>query len=150
MKDELNDPQNKAKADQALRKSLLQNGMTNKYKNGINQYSKLEIENENGGFIKDQQQQQRLIIEQQDDQLDLVADSVGILKNMSKSIGNELDEQAVMLDDMDTEMENTHNRMESLLKKMAKVTHLSNDKRQWCAIGILGSSIFVIFLLLVV
>lgn len=34
-------------------------------------------------------------MESQDDQIDRVADSVGVLKNMSHSIGNELDEQAV-------------------------------------------------------
>ena len=45
-----------------------------------------------------------------------------------RSIGNELDDQAVMLDDMGTEMENTQNRMDSMLKKIAKVTHLSNGK----------------------
>ena len=37
----------------------------------------------------------QLIMESQDDQIDRVADSVGVLKNMSHSIGNELDEQAV-------------------------------------------------------
>ena len=32
---------------------------------------------------------------QQDDQLDMIGTSVGVLKNMSHQIGNELDEQAV-------------------------------------------------------
>ena len=37
----------------------------------------------------------QLILESQDDQIVKVADSVGVLKHMSHSIGNELDEQAV-------------------------------------------------------
>nr|CAB3266677.1 syntaxin-6-like [Phallusia mammillata] len=149
MKNELNDPAVKAKADKILRKSLLQNGISNHNKNNYDRYSKLKqsMENDNAGFIEDQHQKQQLIIEQQDDQLDLVADSVGILKNMSKTIGGELDDQVIMLDELGHEMENTQNRMDSMLRKMAQVTHMNSDKRQWCAIGVLGSSIFVLFLL---
>ena len=45
---------------------------------------------------------------------------------MIRTIGNELDDQALMLDDMGSEMENTQNRVDTLLKKMSKVTRLSN------------------------
>lgn len=36
-----------------------------------------------------------MIAEQQDEELELVSGSIGVLKNMSQRIGNELDEQAV-------------------------------------------------------
>ncbi|XP_039270095.2 syntaxin-6-like [Styela clava] len=154
MRDELTSPEVKAKLEDLSRKSLLRNGIHRNAGYGshngggyVNQ-SAVDIEgDENDRFIQDTQQQQRLLIEQQDDQLDLVADSVGVLKNMSKSIGNELDEQAVMLEGLGHEMENTQSRMDTVLRKMAKVTHMSNDRRQWCAIGVLGGSMFIVFLL---
>ena len=37
----------------------------------------------------------QLMIEGQDDQLELIGNSAGVLKNMSQQVGNELDEQAV-------------------------------------------------------
>lgn len=37
----------------------------------------------------------QLIMESQDDQIQLVGHSVGVLKNMSQRIGDELDEQNV-------------------------------------------------------
>ena len=37
----------------------------------------------------------QLMIEGQDDQINMIGTSVGVLKNMSQQIGNELDEQAV-------------------------------------------------------
>jgi len=151
MKKELSDPVNKSKADKLLRNSLMSKDLLKS--DSFPDYSstmRTERENSENAYLDEQHQQQQLIIEKQDDQLDLVADSVGILKNMSQSIGNELDTQAIMLDDLDNDIGNTQNKMDSMLRKMAKVTHLSNDKRQWCAIGVLGASIFVIVLLLIV
>ena len=46
----------------------------------------------------------------------------------SRAIGNELDEQTVMLEGLGNEMENTQSKMDSVLRKMAKVTHMSNGK----------------------
>uniref|UniRef100_H2YIF2 t-SNARE coiled-coil homology domain-containing protein n=1 Tax=Ciona savignyi TaxID=51511 RepID=H2YIF2_CIOSA len=124
MKNELSNPQTKAKADKLLRNNLLQNGLS--HKNDRHSRVKITNENENNAFLDDHQQKQQLIIKEQDDQLELVADSVGMLKNMSRSIGNELDEQAVMLDGLGHEMETTQNRMDTLLRKMAKVTKMSS------------------------
>jgi syntaxin 6 len=148
MKDELNNPHTKKSADKVFRQSLLQSTRLN-HLGSKNGYSALidEPENDNQAFVADQTQRQQMIIEQQDEQLSLVADSVGILKNMSQSIGNELDEQTVILNDLGNEMDSTQHKMDTLLRKMAKVTHMSDDRRQWCAIGVLGSSMFAIFIL---
>uniref|UniRef100_H2Y0C8 Syntaxin 6/10/61 N-terminal domain-containing protein n=2 Tax=Ciona intestinalis TaxID=7719 RepID=H2Y0C8_CIOIN len=53
MKNELNDPQAKAKADKLLRNNLLQNGLN--HKKDKDRYSRLHIanENENNAFIDD-------------------------------------------------------------------------------------------------
>ncbi|XP_030853451.1 syntaxin-6 [Strongylocentrotus purpuratus] len=145
MKEHMSSPGTKTREDKKSRQSLLPNGPGRpKHK-----YSRLEqeAEDENQRFIRDSNQQQQLIMESQDDQIDRVADSVGVLKNMSHSIGNELDEQAVMLDDFSTELENTESRLDGVMKKMAKVTRMSNDKRQWMAIAVLLVVMLIVIIL---
>uniref|UniRef100_A0A131XH75 Putative snare protein tlg1/syntaxin 6 n=1 Tax=Hyalomma excavatum TaxID=257692 RepID=A0A131XH75_9ACAR len=90
-----------------------------------------------------QQQQQELMVAQ-DEELEGIQTSVGTLKSMSKHIGNELDEQSVMLDDLGHDMDNTESKIDGALKKMAKVLHMSNDRRQWMAIGALSGVMVVV------
>merc|ERR1712071_453477 len=92
-------------------------------------------------------QQQESLVRQQDDQLVLISGSVGTLKSMSRRIGTELDEQALIMDDMGHEMENAESKMDSTLKKMAKVMHMSNDRRQWTAIGVLTGLMVIVIIL---
>ncbi|KAM4629009.1 syntaxin-6 [Polymixia lowei] len=116
---------------------------------GSNKYTRLdqELQTANSHFIEEQQTQQQLIAEQQDDQLELVSGTIGVLKNMSERIGMELDEQAVMLDDFTHEIDNTHSRLDNVMKKLAKVSHMTSDRRQWCAIGVLLAILLVVILL---
>ncbi|XP_062868874.1 syntaxin-6 isoform X2 [Trichomycterus rosablanca] len=85
------------------------------------------LQSANSQFIDEQQSQQQLIAAQQDDQLELVSGSIGVLKNMSERIGQELDEQAVMLDDFGHEMDNTQSRLDNVMKKLAKVSHMTSE-----------------------
>jgi len=114
-----------------------------------NKYMRLEneIERSNSRFIDDTQQQQSMMIANQDEQIDMIGSSVGVLKSMSSSIHNELDEQAVMLDDFAHEMDTTETKMDNVMKKMAKVLHMSNDRRQWCAIGLLMLIMIIVIVL---
>lgn len=116
---------------------------------GPDKYSRLDsqLQNANSQFIEEQQAQQQLMAEQQDEQLELVSGTIGVLKNMSERIGMELDEQAVMLDDFSHEMDNTQSRLDNVMKKLAKVSHMTSDRRQWCAIGVLLAILFVVILL---
>ncbi|XP_026201413.1 syntaxin-6 isoform X1 [Anabas testudineus] len=116
---------------------------------GPDKYSRLDrqLQSANSQFIEEQQVQQQLIVEQQDEQLELVSGTIGVLKNMSERIGMELDEQAVMLDDFSHEMDNTQSRLDNVMKKLAKVSHMTSDRRQWCAIGVLLAILFVVILL---
>ncbi|XP_051980416.1 syntaxin-6 isoform X2 [Xyrauchen texanus] len=109
-----------------------------------------ELHSANSQFIEEQQTQQQVIAEQQDEQLELVSGTIGVLKNMSQRIGQELDEQAVMLDDFSHEMDSTQSRLDNVMKKLAKVSHMTSDRRQWCAIGILLAILFVVILLFIV
>ncbi|KAK7487292.1 hypothetical protein BaRGS_00021520 [Batillaria attramentaria] len=106
-----------------------------------------EMERANQHFIDDTLQQQQLLMTAQDDHLDMIGSSVGVLKNMSHHIGNELEDQNVMLDDFRHDMDHTETRLDQTMKKMAKVMHMSNDRRQWCAIGVLLVVLILVIIL---
>lgn len=149
MKDHLASPQASSKEQSSVRQALLSsNGPSRPH----DRYTKLdnEMERANQRYIDDTQQQQQVIVKTQDEHLDLIGSSVGVLKNMSQNIGNELDEQNVMLDDFHHDMETTESKLDTTMKKMAKVLHMSNDRRQWCAIfSLLGVLLIVIILFIV-
>ncbi|XP_076320832.1 syntaxin-6-like [Tachypleus tridentatus] len=133
---------NKSK-EKKLRQGLLSSGNSNV------KYTRLEnpAENLSQRFIDENHLQQQMVIQNQDEELDRIQESTGTLKTMSRQIGSELDEQAVMLEDLGNEMENTESRLDGNLKKMAKALHLSNDGRQWIAIGVLSGVMMVVIAL---
>uniref|UniRef100_A0A8C9JCB0 Syntaxin 10 n=1 Tax=Panthera tigris altaica TaxID=74533 RepID=A0A8C9JCB0_PANTA len=99
-------------------------------------------------YIEEQQATQQLIMDQQNQQLEMVSGSIRVLKHMSGRVGEELDEQGVMLDAFAHEMDHTQSRMDGVLRKMAKVSHMTNDRRQWCAIVVLLGVLLLVLILL--
>ncbi|XP_023328820.1 syntaxin-6 [Eurytemora carolleeae] len=95
-------------------------------------------------------EQQNLTIRRQEETIDMMSGSMGTIREMSHHISNELDEQAVMLDEFGAEIEHADSRLDATMKKMSKVLHLSNDRRQWMAIGTISSAIILVLLLLFV
>ena len=69
-------------------------------------------------LIAQQQMQQEQLVAQQDNHLQIMSESVGNLRNVSGQIGNELDEQAVMLDEFGTEIENAESKLDATMRKM--------------------------------
>lgn len=106
-----------------------------------------ELESPNERYIKDATQTQQVIVKTQEEELDRLHDSVGTLKAISKQIGSEIEEQAVMLDDLGHEIDNTQSRLDGTMKKMAKALHLTNDRRQWMAIGVLSGVMVIVIAL---
>lgn len=149
MKSQMTSPQSRASEESNVRQSLLNSSSPTK---SYDKYSRLdaEIERSHQSFIDDTAQNQQLIIRDQDDQLDMIGSSVGVLKNMSHQIGNELEEQNRMLDDFHHEMDKTESRMDTVMKKMAKVLHMSSDKRQCCVIGVLLVILLIVVIMLIV
>ena len=120
----------------------LQNDFDNHYKN----------DNQIGIPMDETVQQQQLIVNTQNDQLDKLSQSVGTLKSISRHIRTEVDEQAVlvliklvlliritfdilinlnnfnfrMLDELGNEIEMTDSKLDTTLKRVARVLHLSN------------------------
>ncbi|XP_070252994.1 syntaxin-6 isoform X1 [Myotis yumanensis] len=129
MKDQMSTSSVQALAERKNRQALLGDSGGQKWSTGTpDKYGRLdrELQLANSHFIEEQQAQQQLIVEQQDEQLELVSGSIGVLKNMSQRIGGELEEQAVMLDDFSHELESTHSRLDNVMKKLAKVSHMTS------------------------
>jgi len=99
-------------------------------------------------YIQQQMAAQDRLMCEQDSRLDMMSESMGTLRNVSGAIGAELDEQAVMLDEFGTEIENAESKLDATMRKMAKVLHMANDRRQWMAIGALSSAMVIIIILL--
>ncbi|NXH15203.1 STX6 protein, partial [Bucco capensis] len=149
MKDQMSNSSMQALAERKNRQALLGESGSQSWSSGPDKYSRLdrELQLANSHFIDEQQAQQQLIVEQQDEQLELVSGSIGVLKNMSQRIGGELEEQAVMLDDFSHELDSTQSRLDNVMKKLAKVSHMTSDRRQWCAIIILFIILLVVLIL---
>ncbi|XP_053158912.1 syntaxin-10 isoform X2 [Hemicordylus capensis] len=105
-----------------------------------------DLSTANSRTLEEQQLHQKLIIDKQDEQLELVSGTIRVLKHMSGRVGEELDEQTMMLEDFAYEMDSTHSRMDGVLKKIARVSHMASDRRQWCGICLL---LFVLVLVVV-
>ncbi|XP_064650310.1 syntaxin-6-like [Lineus longissimus] len=148
MRDHMASPKVRAKEDRRNRQTLL-NGSGNGPSRPMDKYTRLdnEIERSNQKFIEDTHQQQAMMIRQQDETLDMVGTSVTVLKDMSHRIGTEVDEQAVMLDEFSGEMDRTESKLDQTMKKVAKVLHMSNDKRQWIAIVALIIILIIVLIL---
>ncbi|XP_058146215.1 syntaxin-10 [Dasypus novemcinctus] len=99
-------------------------------------------------YIEEQQATQQLIMEQQSRQLEMVSGSIRVLKHMSGRVGEELDEQGIALDAFAHEMDHTQTRMDGVLRRMAKVSHMTSDRRQWCAIVVLLGVLLLVLILL--
>ncbi|KAI5939666.1 Syntaxin-6 [Manis javanica] len=153
MKDQMSTSSVQALAERKNRQALLGDSGSQSWSTGtMEKYGRLdrELQSANSHFIEEHQAQQQLIVEQQDEQLELVSGSIGVLKNMSQRIGGELEEQAVMLDDFSHELESTQSRLDNVMKKLAKVSHMTSDRRQWCAIAVLFVILLVVLILFLV
>lgn len=93
------------------------------------------------------QMQHHELFKEQDKSIDLISGRVSSLKNISQAMQNELDDQAQLLDEMGREMETADTRMNSVMKRITKVLHMSSDKRQWTMIGVLLLGIFILLIL---
>lgn len=119
--------------------------MTSSVGNG--NHSGVAMSRSAGGVFDDINSQQQIMMSTQEESMDNISSSVGVLKNMSSSISRELDEQAIMLEDLNHEVEVADSKLDSVMKKMAKVLHMTTERRQWTAIGILVGILLLILLL---
>ncbi|XP_030401981.1 syntaxin-10 isoform X1 [Gopherus evgoodei] len=129
MRDHISSPSALAFAERKNREMLIGGGASQKPP--PERYGQLreELVSANSRYIEEQQLHQQLIIDQQDEQLELVSGSIRVLKHMSGRVGDELDEQSLMLEEFAQEMDHTQSRMDGVLKKMAKVSHMTSETK---------------------
>lgn len=145
IKDHMNSDAVRSKMESLKRKSLMSSGREKKPRG---RYARLEeeLERSNQDYIEQQRHQQQMIIAQQDEQLELVGNSVHTLKKMGESIGDELDDQAIMLEEFDRELEHTDSRLRSLTARVNKAIKKSGDKCQIVTILILVVVLIIVIL----
>ncbi|CAI5454126.1 unnamed protein product [Caenorhabditis angaria] len=95
-------------------------------------------------------ERQEQIIRDQDDELEMVGNSVRTLRGMSSRIGEELDHQAIMLDELGQDMDRVDSKLDAVMKKMAKLTHLEDDSSQCKMIIVLSALLFFLVFVLIV
>ncbi|XP_043362871.1 syntaxin-10 isoform X2 [Dermochelys coriacea] len=129
MRDHVSSPSALAVTERKNREMLIGGGASQKPP--LEQYGPLraELVSANSRYIEEQQLHQQLIIDQQDEQLELVSGSIRVLKHMSGQVGDELEEQSLMLEEFAQEMDSTQSRMDGVLKKMAKVSHMTSETK---------------------
>eukprot|EP01137_Pigoraptor_chileana_P003111 Opistho-2@42860 len=108
-----------------------------------------ETRKQNQTFIDDQKQLQEQIIRQQDHELDQISTSLSRTKEISLKIGDELDAQDELINDLDQHMDNTGSRLKQVIAKVDKVMRSSNDGKQMCCIVVLLIILVVVIVLVV-
>ena len=125
MKETMNSPQTKSKVQQDKRKKLIGNDDDNNNMNGgqkQKQYSKNNTE-----YYEQQRMDQKEHRQMQDDIADEMFASTLSLNTYAVAIGDELDEQKVLLDEFGNEMETVQGRMDKVLGGMQKLLKTKNN-----------------------
>lgn len=88
-------------------------------------------------FIEKTMGEQQQIMREQDEQLNVVGHSIGRLKEIGALIGDEVEDQNVLLDDFYSDMGQTEKRMSMVQKKVDKILDKVDGKKQNIIIGVL-------------
>ncbi|KAI1178202.1 v-SNARE [Nemania sp. FL0916] len=87
------------------------------------------------------------VLEQQDEQLDRLGASIARQRELSMQIGDELDDQVAMLDDVDTAVDRHQGRLDRAKRQVSRITRAAGESKQMIAIIIL---IIVLVLLIAI
>ncbi|KAI5284590.1 hypothetical protein KEM54_001217 [Ascosphaera aggregata] len=92
---------------------------------------------------------QQQIVREQDDQLDRLGESIGRQHQLSIQIGDELEEQVQLLDDVDRHVDRNQNRMDSARQRLGRIRRGSNnDRKGICAIVALIVVLIILIIIL--
>lgn len=87
------------------------------------------------------------MLQEQDRQLDRLGESIGRQRDLSIQIGDELDEQVLMLDEMEGHVDRHQGRLDGARKRLGDVARKAKDNKQITAIVVL--IIVLIFLIVI-
>ncbi|KAK6197352.1 member of the syntaxin family of t-snares [Scheffersomyces amazonensis] len=105
-----------------------------------------DVANLETGLTQFQQQQ---LIQEQDLHLDSIHDTMRNLNQQAMMMGNELEEQGIMLDELDNEIDTVANKVQRGLKRMNHVLEKNRETASnWC-IGILTVALCILLILVI-
>ncbi|KAJ3211284.1 t-SNARE [Dinochytrium kinnereticum] len=103
------------------------------------------------GFTEREQGLQRQIMREQDSQLDEVLGTVGNLREVAIVMGRELDDQARLLDDLETDVETTAGKVKMGLKRVKEFLDANADtKQQWTICGLISALVLLLFIVFLI
>jgi len=97
-----------------------------------------------------EQQQQLRMMHDQEEQLDGVFQTVGNLRQQADDMGRELEEQAEMLEVVDTLADRVGGRLQTGIQKVGHVMRKNEDRMSSCCIGVLILVLIILLILVLV
>ena len=88
------------------------------------------------------------IIKEQDEQLNEIEISVGIIKQNSKLISQQIKEQEVYIQEMNKDMEKAQEKMGKAMKKIGELLHVQNVGQIKLFLSLLCIAIIMFFMLI--
>ena len=95
-------------------------------------------------------QQQATMMAEQDEQLDGVFQTVGVLRDQAVVMGRELEEQAGMLDEVDTLADRVGGKLAVGVKRVGEVIRRNEDGVSSCCIAVLIVVLVILLILVIV
>mmetsp|Transcript_13452 Transcript_13452/g.17718 ORF Transcript_13452/g.17718 Transcript_13452/m.17718 type:complete len:128 (-) Transcript_13452:243-626(-) len=99
-------------------------------------------------FIKNQIRSQQKSMRRQDEHLDELGTAVDRLGHLSLKIGEEIEDQNRILTELDTDLDNTVDKLDMITRKTKELVKKSGGPKWFLAIIVL-SAIFLVLLMLV-
>ncbi|ORZ34149.1 hypothetical protein BCR44DRAFT_153097 [Catenaria anguillulae PL171] len=104
----------------------------------------------NQNLIDNQLGQQQVLMRNQDQQLDQVMNTVSTLKQVAITMGDEIEDQIGLMNDMDHDVDNTQDKLRGAMRRMDHLMKASNDtKATWLIIVLTITLILLIVFVLV-
>jgi syntaxin 8 len=92
-------------------------------------------------------QHHRQILQEQDDQLDQLGESIGRQHQLSIQIGDELEGQISLLDDVDNHVDRHQSRLDTARRRLDKIRRKAGDN--WSLMTIIGLIIILVILIVI-
>jgi len=104
----------------------------------------------NQSFIDNESSVQQVIMRDQDAQLDGVLNTVSTLKQVALNVGQELDDQVRLLEDVDEQVDHTQSTLKGAMTRMSKVLKDADDKKSFCCIFVLVIILILLLVLIII
>ena len=126
--------------------------MSNKQRMTQNQQAELDeyLREENEFFINDERSKQNEIMKQQDIELDKLHQNVQIVAKIGEEINKEIETQAVLLDDIGEQSDQTDIRIVSSRRKIDEIIEKSSNWKIGCFICCLVVVLIILIILIFV